>query len=76
MTQDERWIKQNAGVMESLAESNRNTSRHHLEEHDMRKGVKQQRKMKNKGESKAERAEMLEKLLDLWEEYRRVNQYA
>ena len=37
--------------------------------------VKQQRKLKNKGELKAERAEMLERLLSLWEEYRRVNQY-
>lgn len=37
--------------------------------------VKQQRKMKNKGELKTERAEMLERLLSLCEEYKRVNQW-
>ena len=49
--------------------------RHRLEEHDMLNWVKQQRKLNNKGELKAEREEMLERLLSLWEEYRRVNQY-
>ena len=53
--------------------NHRNPSRHRLEEHDMLNWVKQQRKLKNKGELKTERAEMLEKLLDLWEEYKRVN---
>lgn len=37
--------------------------------------VKQQRKLKNKGELKPERAEKFEKLLDLCGEYRRVNQW-
>ena len=73
MTQDERWIKQYDDVMEFLAENHRNPSRHRLEEHDMLNWVKQQRK--NKGELKAERAELLERLLSLWEEYERVNQY-
>ena len=61
--------------MEFLAKNHRNPSRHRLEEHDMLNLVKQQRKLKNKGELKAERAEMLEKLLDLWERYKLVNQY-
>ena len=75
MTQDERWQKQYDDVMEFLAKNHRNPSRHRLEEHDMLNWVKQQRKLKNKGELKAERAEMLGKLLDLWEERKRVNQY-
>ena len=75
MTQDERWQKQYDDVMEFLAKNHRNPSRHRLEEHDMLNWVKQQRKLKNKGELKAERAEMFEKLLDLWEEYKHVNQY-
>ena len=75
MTQEERWIKQYDDVMDFLAENHRNPSRHRLEEHDMLNWVKQQRKLKNKGELKAERAEMLERLLSLWEEYKRVNQY-
>lgn len=37
--------------------------------------VKQQRKLKNKGELRPERAEMLGRLLSLWEERKRVNQY-
>ena len=55
--------------------NHRNPSKHRIEEHDMLNWVKQQRKLKNKGELKAERAEMLERLLSLWEEYKRVNQW-
>ena len=75
MTQDERWQKQYDDVMEFLAKNHRNPSRHRLEEHDMLNWVKLQRKLKNKGELKAERSEMLERLLSLWEECKRVNQY-
>ena len=75
MTQDERWQKQYDDVMEFLVKNHRNPSRHRLEEHDMLNWVKLQRKLKNKGELKAERSEMLERLLSLWEECKRVNQY-
>ena len=75
MTQDERWQKQYDDVMEFLAKNHRNPSRHRLEEHDMLNWVKQQRKLKNKGELRADRAEMLGRLLSLWEESKRVNQY-
>lgn len=75
MTQDERWQKQYDDVMEFLAKNHRNPSRHRLEEHDMLNWVKQQRKLKNKGDLRAERAEMLGWLLSLWEECKRVNQY-
>ena len=75
MTQDERWQKQYDDVMEFLAKNHRNPSRHRLEEHDMLNWVKQQRKLKNKGDLRADRAEMLERLLSLWEEKKRVNQY-
>ena len=75
MTQDERWNKRYQDVMDFMENNHRNPSRHRLEEHDMLNWVKQQRKLKNKGELKAERAEMLERLLSLWEESKRVNQY-
>ncbi len=75
MTQDERWQKQYDDVMEFLAENHRNPSRHRLEEHDMLNWVKQQRKLKNKGDLRPDRAEMLERLLSLWEECKRKNQY-
>ncbi len=55
--------------------NHRNPSKHRIEEHDMLNWVKQQRKLKNKGELKTERAEMLERLLSLCEEYKRVNQW-
>jgi len=58
-----------------MEKNHRNSSRPRLEEHDMLNWVKQQRKLKNKGELKTERVEMLESLLSLWEEYNRVNQY-
>lgn len=75
MTQDERWLKQYDDVMGFLVKNHRNPSRHRLEEHDMLNWVKQQRKLKNKGELKAERTEMFEKLLVLCGEYKHVNQY-
>ena len=75
MTQDERWNKRYQDVMDFMEKNHRNPSRHRLEEHDMLNWVKQQRKLKNKGELKAERTEMLERLLSLWERYKHVNQY-
>ena len=41
--------------MDFMEKNHRNPSRHRLEEHDMLNWVKQQRKLKNKGELKAER---------------------
>ena len=75
MTRDERWKAKYNEVIEFIKTNRRNPSRHRLEEHDMLNWVKQQRKLKNKGELKAERAEMLERLLSLCEEYKRVNQW-
>ena len=75
MTQDEKWMLKYNEVVVFIKTKHRNPSHHSLEEHDMLNWVKQQRKLNNKGELKAERAEMLKRLLSLWEEYRRVNQY-
>ena len=75
MTQDERWAAKYNEVKAFIEREHRNPSKYRIEEHDMLNWVKQQRKLKNKGELKAERTEMLEGLLSLWEEYRRVNQY-
>lgn len=75
MTQDEKWMLKYNEVVVFIETNHRNPSRHRLEEYDMLNWVKQQRKLKNKGELKAERAEMFERLLSLWEGYKRVNQY-
>ena len=75
MTQNERWNVRYQEVVDFIEANKRNPSKHRIEEHDMLNWVKQQRKLKNKGDLKAERAELLERLLSLWEEYKRVNQY-
>lgn len=75
MTQDEKWMLKYNEVVVFIETNHRNPSRHRLGEHDMLNWVKQQRKLKNKGELKTERAEMLERLLSLCEEYKRVNQW-
>ena len=64
MTQDEKWMLKYNEVVVFIETNHRNPSRHRLEEHDMLNWVKQQRKLKNKGELKTERAEMLERLED------------
>ena len=75
MTQDERWLTRYNEVVGFIKANHRNPSKHRIEEHDMLNWFKQQRKVKNKGELKTERAEVLERLLSLWEEYKRKNQY-
>ena len=69
MDQETRWLTRYQEVVRFIEANHRNPSRHRIEEHDMLNWVKQQRKLKNKGELKTERAEMLERLLSLWEEY-------
>ena len=62
--------------MVSFIETNhRNPSRHRIEEHDMLNWLKANRKVMNKGEMKEERKEAFQNLLELYEQYRRKNQY-
>ena len=75
MTQDERWMMRYNEVKTFIEQNHRNPSKYVDAERGLRNWVKQQRKLKNKGELKAERAEMFVKLLDLWGEKKRVNQY-
>ena len=62
-------------VMEFMEANHRNPSRHRLEEHNMLSWMKHQRKLINAGKLKSERVEMFEKLQELKEGYKRVNQY-
>jgi len=75
MMQEEQWQARYDEVVKFIKANHRNPSKHRLEEHDMLNWVKQQRKLKNKGELKAERVEMFKILLELTEQYRRKNQY-
>ena len=75
MTQDERWQKRNEEVVDFIEANKRNPSKHRIEEHDMLNWLKANRKRMNAGVMKPERVEKFRKLLELTEQYRRVNQY-
>ena len=75
MTQDERWNIRYQEVMAFIESNHRNPSKHRIEEHDMLNWVKANRKALNAGKLKAERVEAFERLLEMMEECKRVNQY-
>ena len=61
--------------MDFMEKNHRNPSRYRLEEHDMLKRVKSNRKKMNAGELKEPRLSMFKKLLAETEKNKRVNQY-
>ena len=75
MTQEERWQKRYEEVKGFIEENKRNPSKHRIEEHDMLNWVKANRKLKNAGTLKPERVEAFKRLMEIWEENKRVNQY-
>ena len=75
MDQDTRWLTKYNEVMEFMETNQRNPSRHRIEEHDMLNWLKATRKRMNAGELKADRVELFQKLLEIGEKYKRVNQY-
>lgn len=75
MTQDEKWNLRFQEVKDFIETNHRNPSKHRLEEHNMLSWCKQQRKLLNAGALKPERVGMFEKLQELAEKYKRVNQY-
>ena len=75
MTQDEKWQARYKGVVAFIETNHRNPSKHRIEEHDMLNWMKANRKQLNAGKMKPERVEKFEKLLEMGEKVRRVNQY-
>ena len=75
MTQDERWNLRYQEVMAFIESNHRNPSKHRLEEHDMLNWVKANRKVLNAGKLKEERVDAFKRLLEMMEQYRRVNQW-
>ena len=75
MTQDELWLKKYHEVMDFMETNHRTPSKHRLEEHQMLNFVKHNRKLMNAGKMKEDRVEMFEKLLEMGERCRRVNQW-
>jgi hypothetical protein len=75
MTQDERWNIRYEEVMAFIETNHRNPSKHRIEEHDMLNWVKANRKALNAGKLKPERVEAFKRLMEMMEQYRRVNQW-
>jgi hypothetical protein len=62
-------------VVGFIETNHRNPSKHRIEEHDMLNWVKANRKAMNAGKMKPERVGLFNRLLELVEQYKRVNQY-
>ena len=75
MDQETRWLIRYKEVVSFIEANHRNPSKHRIEEHDMLNWVKANRKVMNAGKMKPSRVEMFEKLQELCEKYKRVNQY-
>lgn len=75
MDQETRWLKRYKEVVGFIETNHRNPSKHHIEEHDMLNWVKANRKAMNAGKLKPERVGLFNRLLELVEQYKRVNQY-
>ena len=75
MDQETRWLNRYNEVKEFIEREHRNPSKYKLEEHDMLNWLKANRKRMNAGEMKEERIELFQRLLELMEKYKRLNQY-
>ena len=75
MTQDERWNIRYYEVKSFIEKHHRNPSKYVGEERNMYTFVKRCRKQMNQGLLKIDRIEAFKKVLELMEDYKRVNQY-
>ena len=75
MTQDERWEAKYNEVKDFIVRNHRNPSKYAPEERNMLNWCKQQRKLINAGTLISDRVAFFEKLQELAEKYKRVNQY-
>ena len=75
MDQEIRWMKRYDEVKNFIETNKRNPSKHRIEEHDMLNWLKANRKLLNAGALKPERVEAFKRLLELVEQYKRVNQF-
>lgn len=75
MDHETRWLKRYQEVVDFIKENHRNPSKYVGEERELVNWVKQQRKLVNAGELKPGRVELFNKLLELSEKFKRVNQW-
>ena len=75
MTQEERWLTRYNEVKSFIEVNKRNPSKYVDSERGMRNWWKQQQKLVNAGMLKPERMEAFKELLEIGEQYKRVNQW-
>lgn len=75
MTQDQLWINRYVDIRDFMEANHRKPSKHFPEERDMHNWWKHNKKLMNAGELKSERIPLMQRLLELGEKYRHVNQY-
>lgn len=75
MTQDERWLHQWQTLIDFMEANKRRPSKFVDEERGMRNWWKHQQKLMNAGELMEERIPLFEKLLEMGEKYKHINQY-
>ena len=76
MTQEEKWLAKYDEVVAFIKTNTRNPSKHDDEERGRYLNwLKHNRKLYAAGEMKGERVEKFKELMELSEEYKRVNQY-
>ncbi len=75
MTQDELWLNQYQEIMSFMEQNHRRPSKYVPEERCKVNWWKHQQKLMNAGKMKEDRVEMFEKLLEMGERYKKVNQY-
>lgn len=76
MTQEERWLEKYNEVVTFIETNKRNPSKHDDEERGRYLNwMKHNRKLFAAGLLKEDRVEKFKKLLELFEKYRRLNQY-
>lgn len=75
MTQDELWLKKYQEIMSFMEENHRRPSKYAPEENAIVNWWKHQQKLMNARVLKEGRVEMFQKLLEIGEKYKRVNQY-
>ena len=76
MNQDERWLERYTKVKAFIESNHRNPSRHKPEERfKYCNWLKHNKKLLNTGEMKEDGEALFEKLLEMGEKNRRVNQY-
>ena len=76
MTQDDRWLEKYNEVKKFIETNKRNPSKHDDKERGMYLNwLKHNKKLFNAGDLKEDRVEKFKELLELMEEYKRVNQW-